>query len=84
MEERCRSIAEANLPVWELHNADDPLANVSDAQRFISYISGFNPITPPRFTVFNAYGHDAWTTALDPGYKEDGMNIYEWMLQYTR
>lgn len=84
MEDRCKAIAEANLPVWVLHNADDPLANVSDAEKFISYLIGFNSAIPPRFTVFDAYGHDAWTTALDPNYREDGMNIYEWMLQYTR
>jgi hypothetical protein len=84
MEERCRIIAESNLPVWELHNSDDPMADVADARRFIAYISGFQPAILPRFTVFDVYGHDAWTTALDPEYQEDGMNIYEWMLQYER
>jgi predicted peptidase len=84
MKERCKSIAEANLPVWELHNIDDPMANVADARRFISYLKDFNPPVSPRFTVFDVYGHDAWTTALDPVYREDGMNIYEWMLQYSR
>lgn len=84
MEERCRAIAAAGLPVWELHNSDDPMADVSDARRFIQYIRSFEPSIPPRFTVFDVYGHDAWTTALDPAYREDGMNIYEWMLQYQR
>jgi predicted peptidase len=84
MKERCRNIATSNLPVWEFHNADDPMANVADARRFIDFIRDFNPAIQPRFTVFNVYGHDAWTTALDPAHREDGMNIYEWMLRYSR
>ena len=84
MEMRCKNIAEANLPVWELHNEDDPMANVEDARRFINYLSGYSPAVPPRFTIFDKYGHDAWSTALDTAYREDGKNIYEWMLQYYR
>ena len=84
MNERCKSIAEANLPVWELHNADDPMADVEDAKLFINYLLSYSPSIAPRFTIFDKYGHDAWTTALDTAYREDGLNIYEWMLQYYR
>jgi len=84
MQERCKNIANANLPVWELHNADDPMADVHDARRFINYLTSYAPVIPPRFTVFDRYGHDAWTTALDTAYREDGANIYEWMLRYRR
>lgn len=82
--EKCQRIAESGLPLWEFHNVDDPMADVSQAKRFIETLSGFNPRVPPRFTIFDVYGHDAWTTALDPAYKEDGTNIYEWMLKYSR
>ncbi len=84
IEERCKAIAAANLPVWEFHNQDDPLANIDDAKSFIELITGFNPTVLPRMTIFKVYGHDAWTTALNPDFKEDGMNIYEWMLSYSR
>lgn len=84
MGERCKSLAEANLPVWELHNQDDPMADVNDARRFIDSLNSYSPSVPPRFTIFDKYGHDAWTTALDTAYREDRMNIYEWMLQYYR
>lgn len=84
MKERCESIANAGLPVWELHNADDPMASVDDARTFINYINSFSPLVPAKFTVFDKYGHDAWTTALDSSYREHGVNIYEWMLQYNR
>jgi predicted peptidase len=84
MQNRCKAMAEAELPVWELHNLDDPMAPIAQAQQFISALAGFNPRVKPRFTVFDVYGHDAWTTALDPVFQENGMNIYEWMLQYSR
>ena len=83
-EDRCVSIAKANLPVWEFHNTDDPLANVEDAKRFIRLIGEEHPAIAPRMTIFDVYGHDAWTTALNPRHKENGMNVYEWMLQYSR
>ena len=84
MKERCEKIAAANLPVWEFHNEDDPMASVDDARAFINYLNSFSPPVLPRFTVFDKYGHDAWTTALDTAYREDGVNMYEWMLQFHR
>lgn len=84
MEARCDSIARHNLPVWAFHNIDDPMADVHITERFIDIIRGFVPPVPPRLTIFDVYGHDAWTRALDPEYREDGMNIYEWMLHYSR
>lgn len=84
IEERCKRIAEASLPVWVFHNAEDPMADVADPVMFDNLINQFNPSIPPRLTIFNVYGHDAWSTALDPLFKEEGMNIYEWMLQFSR
>ena len=81
---RCDTIARHNLPVWGFHNVDDPLSDVRDMQRFVKTISDFSPNPLPLLTIFDVYGHDAWTTPLNPEYKEHGMNIYEWMLQYSR
>lgn len=84
MVERCDSIAAHNLPVWAFHNLDDPLSDVHSAEQFVNLIKDHSPPVSPRLTIFDVYGHDAWTTALDPSYRENGMNIYEWMLQYSR
>ena len=46
--------------------------------------SSENPINPPKLTIWPSGGHDAWTRAVNPDYKENGKNIYEWMLQYTK
>lgn len=84
IESRCERIAAANLPVWAFHNQDDPSSDVNSARDFVQRITDLQPAVLPKLTVFNVFGHDAWTTALDPSYRENGMNIYEWMLQYSR
>jgi len=83
-EEKCAKIAAGNLPVWVFHNVGDPSINVESPKLFVSLIQKFNPSVAPKITLFPVFGHDAWTRALDPTYKENNMNMYEWMLQYTR
>ena len=79
-----RNIARGNLPLWAFHNANDPTIPSSAASNFINLINTYSPLTAPRLTIFPAAGHDAWTQALDPLYKENKLNLYEWMLQYKR
>ncbi|MET0635092.1 MAG: T9SS type A sorting domain-containing protein [Chitinophagaceae bacterium] len=83
---KSKGIANANLPVWAFHNQDDPQVPVSYTNDFIKYISAIVPtINPlPRKTIFPVGGHDSWTKAYDPAYKENGKNVYEWMLGYKR
>lgn len=80
----CRNIAAGDLPVWTFHNNEDPTIDVSVPTEFISLTNSFEPLVPPKLTVFNAAVHDAWTAALNPLYKEENRNVYEWMLQYSR
>jgi predicted peptidase len=80
----CDNIAKNKVAVWVFHNNNDPVDNVQDATLFISLLNSFAPVIPPKLTVFDASVHDAWTRAIQPGYKEDNMNIYEWMLQYSK
>lgn len=87
MESKCKKIADNNLPVWLLHNAEDQLMDVNLTKQFVSLIESFNPAIEPKYTEFLPYGlwnHDAWTKGSDPAFKEDGVNIYEWMLQFER
>ena len=81
---KCEQIAKGRLPVWTFHNDDDPQINVLVAEYFTAEINSFKPAIIPRLTIFKAYGHDAWHEALNPAYKEEGKNVYEWMLQYSR
>jgi predicted peptidase len=84
---KSKNVAEGNLPVWLFHNLNDEVIDIQYSQNFIELINSFSPTFPPKFTklqTFGLYGHDAWTKASDPKYKEEGKNIYEWMLQYKR
>lgn len=81
---KCDQIAKAGLPVWAFHNDNDPEINIEYAKGFISSINAKHPAIPARLTIWASQAHDAWTKALDPNYKENGQNIYEWMLSYQR
>lgn len=81
---RCRLIAQSNLPIWTFQSADDPVFNPEITKEFIAKVNSYAPAVPAKLTMWPNGGHDAWTRALDPSYKENGFNIYEWMLQYHR
>lgn len=84
---RANVIAAANLPVWATHNLNDPTCPVSFTNDYISYIENAPvPSTvPPKKTIFNASGHDAWSTTYNPNWKENGIyNVYEWLLLNQR
>lgn len=81
-------MASANLPVWATHNSMD-----IDTPPFytIDYVNLINtaPVPPTplaKKTIFtvSSNNHDAWTRTYDPTFKENGLNVYEWMLQYRR
>ncbi|MBC7849992.1 MAG: hypothetical protein H7Y31_09650 [Chitinophagaceae bacterium] len=83
--QKCKNIAESNLPIWAFHNEFDPTIPKSDTEEFIGKVNGFSPTIPARYTLFlGENGHNAWSRALNPTFKENGRNIYEWMLQYKR
>ncbi len=82
---RARTISTSNLPVWATHNSGDPTVPVVYTNDYVTQINQApapNPLA--KKTIFNVGGHDAWSTTYNPAYKENGLNVYEWMLQYQR
>ena len=80
-----KGMASGNLPIWAFHNQYDPIVRCSNTINLINIIKSLAPFTPVKETIFHGVAeHNCWSKATDPNYKEDGMNIYEWMLQYTR
>ena len=67
------------LPVWAFHNQGDPTVSVNIPNTWIAAISS----PTAKKTIFPGGGHDAWTKAFDPAFKENGLNVYEWAMQYT-
>jgi dienelactone hydrolase len=81
---RWNAIADANIAVWATHNDGDPTVTVSYTTGFINGILARNPAAHAKMTIFHASGHDAWTHTYDPTFTENGLNIYQWLLQYQK
>ncbi|MEP7259113.1 MAG: hypothetical protein ABI687_12000 [Flavitalea sp.] len=79
-----KRIALADVPAWAFHNRDDSSVTVNSTIRYVNIINSWHPDPLVRMTLWDTGGHDAWTKATDPAYKEDNKNMYEWMLQFTR
>ena len=79
-----RKIASTNVPAWAFHNQDDSVVPVDFTIKYVNLINFYKPDPLVRLTIWPTGQHDAWTRASDPGYKEEGKNIYEWMLGFTR
>jgi hypothetical protein len=88
LEAKTSRIAESNLPIWIFHNDSDEVINISLPIEFFASVDSFSPPVKPRFTRFEQpmglLNHDAWTRATNPEYRENNVNIYEWMLSYHR
>ncbi|MGZ3844807.1 MAG: carboxylesterase family protein [Flavisolibacter sp.] len=83
---KAQVIGASNLPIWATHNQRDnvcPLSWVVDATNQVKN-SNASMKPQPKLTIFDEYGHEGWTKTYDPSFKENNMNIYEWMLQYHR
>lgn len=83
-EKRCQNIASNSVGVWAFHNSEDKVVSSSITTDIVKKVNSFNPASAARATIFSSGDHDAWSKAVDPSYKENGMNIYEWMLQFSK
>lgn len=88
IEGKSKLIGQAGLPAWGFHNRADQVFPWEDTKNFIAGINASDLFQHSRLTVFEdstgIQQHDSWTKATDPKYKEDGKNIYEWMLQFSK
>lgn len=85
---RANVIKNASVAVWAFHNQFDDGVPAYLTQNYINYINLSPP--PPRqakATIFPDPGHNCWYDAYNRLYRPIGlneMNIYEWMLQFSR
>jgi predicted peptidase len=83
---RAQNITSTNLPIWSTHNSGDrtcPLTWVVNAYAILNKTFPLpNPL--PKLTIFSSDTHGGWTQTYNPLFKENEMNVYEWMLQYHR
>ncbi len=85
-EQKANVIATANLPVWATHNEGDSVVSADLTRKYIELINNATQATSitGKATIFNVRGHDAWTQTYNPDWRTNGLNVYEWMLQYQR
>ncbi|MBX2925308.1 MAG: T9SS type A sorting domain-containing protein [Chitinophagaceae bacterium] len=82
---RINNIANAKLPVWITNNSGDPIKDFHVAEETVRLLNAHVPPPPEaRLTIFNINSHDAWTPTYDPNFRQGGLNVYEWMLSYSR
>ncbi len=79
-------IAATDLATWALQNQNDPTVPSFYSVDYVKYINAFKPTPNPLaiLTLFPASGHDSWDEAYNPNYKLNNLNVYQWMLQYSR
>ncbi|MBC7937691.1 MAG: T9SS type A sorting domain-containing protein [Rhizobacter sp.] len=85
-------IAASKMPIWAFHNTNDGTVPVAHSRNWVNYINSYIPAPSPaaKLTEFpvqsnNAViAHECWSLATLPSYKPQGINIYEWLLQYKR
>ena len=79
---RAQAISNAKLPVWATHNQDDPIVSSYNTAGWISQITQYGGDI--QSTIFPVSGHDAWTKTYDPGFTQNGLNVYQWMLMHQK
>jgi hypothetical protein len=81
------AISQNNLAVFAATNRNDPEVNDTTTLQDIALINSIVPQCNPVAldTVYPASGHDAWTKTYSLALKmHNGLNAYQWMLQYSR
>lgn len=74
------AIAQANLPTWAWHAADDGTVGAGCSNGAVSSINSYNPAVKPYLTIWPTGQHWIWTRVYDVNYWAQHPNIYEWFL----
>jgi hypothetical protein len=80
-------LAQANVAIFATANRGDSLVPCTNTINNIALVNSQTPPPNPRAldTIWNANGHDAWTETYDLHKNlHNGLNCFQWMLQYSR
>lgn len=86
---RANVIAYADVPVWATTASQDPVVSPSTTIGWVNDINGAPSPPNPRakltvFPVSEPTHSEATATTYSLTFNENGLNIYQWMLQYNR
>ncbi|HVS98605.1 MAG TPA: T9SS type A sorting domain-containing protein [Puia sp.] len=78
---------QSNMAIFAAANRYDSTIVDTNTIQAIGLINAYKPAMTYKAldTIWDAWGHDAWTETCDPNMNlHNGMNVYQWMLQYSR
>ena len=81
------NVASKNLPIWGIYSDADSYIPEQWGKDWFNWIDARNTTYAPKtkLTIWSGISHNStWGKAFNPQTKVDGINIYEWMLRYTR
>lgn len=84
-------IGSSNLPVWIISNFGDAYTPRANLKLYTDTLNLYSPKLNPaaKLTIFDSAQTasdphaSGWITAYNPQNTWDGLNVYQWMLQYT-
>ncbi|MGI8952424.1 MAG: PKD domain-containing protein [Chitinophagaceae bacterium] len=77
-----QNVKQFSLPIWDICGTAD--AWYTQALRYDTLINNANPPIPEKLTGILNGGHTVAGSAYDTTWKINNMNVFEWMLQYSR
>lgn len=80
---RAEQMVKFHLPVWATQNQNDPTVPSYYTTEYVYYLDSLGADPAPLMTIFPVSGHDAWDETYG-SLTENGLSVYQWMLQYER
>jgi hypothetical protein len=89
------NIAQANLPVWEVHciNDDNGFCQDTISSNWINAINAQMPPPNPLakkttlpitgWPCNTGFTHNTWNTLYNPAFTDGGLNFYNWLIQFS-
>ena len=82
----------AGIPLWAFHAKDDLIIPPDFDIAIVKAINQLNPTVRAKLTMYPTLSHEVWAETYDgsgmgledPAYDPFNMEIYTWMLQYSR
>ncbi len=79
-----KNLTETKLPIWFAVNNGDHVVLPSTTTDWVNRLKAMDYQPRPLLDRYDANGHDAWSKMFNPTTRPRGLNVYEWMLQFTR
>lgn len=86
------NISSTNLPVWINHCNNDASCSKTTPESWVNAINAGSPSVPAKLTLMTNDGtacnaadfHNAWSSAYKSSYVVDGLNMFDWLIQFQR